>query len=108
MRASRAGRGSLASVVALTAWVIALWPGFARACTVCFGGKDSNWSAGFYAGTLLMLLLPPALVVGAGIVIYRATKRQEARRAARDASSAAVAAPPATAARAPSPLHLVR
>jgi len=92
----------------LAAALVGAWPRPAVACAVCFGGGDSNWSAGFYAGTLLMLLLPPALLVGAGIVIYRATKRQEARRAARDASNATVPAPPGTPARVPSPLHLVR
>lgn len=65
-------------------------PDVGRACTVCFGGGNDDWNAGFLFGTILMLALPPALVVGAGIAIYRAMKRQEARLQERDAQRAAV------------------
>lgn len=60
----------------------------ALACAVCFGGKESDWTGGFFLGTALMLALPPMIVVGAGFAIYRAIKRQEARIRERDAQRA--------------------
>lgn len=77
---SRAVRIGLASAAPLA---LALLPSLACACAVCFGDRDSDWTAGFVAGTILMLALPPAILVGAGLAIWRATKRQEARLTAR-------------------------
>ncbi len=71
--------------LAAAALAIALRPGTAFACAVCFGGQDTDWSKAFLAGTAVMLVLPPAILIGGGIVIYRAIKRQEARVAERDA-----------------------
>jgi hypothetical protein len=69
-------------------------PRLAHACSVCFGGEDSDWTTGFLLGAIVMLALPPAIVVTAGVAIYRATKRQEARqRLAESGGVAAVASP---------------
>jgi len=67
---------------------IVLDPRVALACSVCFGGKESDWNGAFLLGTALMLALPPAIVVAAGIAIYRGMKRQEARIRERDAQRA--------------------
>jgi len=56
----------------------------AHACAMCFGGQDSDWTAGFLLGTVLMVSLPPAIIVSAGVALYRATKRQEARQRSAD------------------------
>ena len=77
------GRGIAASVLA-----VAMAPGAARACAVCFGGEGGDWNVGFLLGTVLMMALPPAVVIGAGLTIYRAMKRQEARVQERDAQRA--------------------
>jgi hypothetical protein len=108
MNPRRFARRRESGVLVVASGLVAAWPRFAEACAVCFGGGDSNWTAGFFAGTVLMLLLPPALVVTAGIVIYRATKRQEARRAAQGAASRPTQPTVSSPSRAASPLHLVR
>lgn len=74
---------------------MAIRPGTAIACAVCFGGQESEWSKAFVAGTLVMLVLPPMILIGGGLAIYRATKRQEARIAERDAAAAGGGASPA-------------
>jgi len=81
---------SLSRRLALSAAVAALaWPELARACAVCFGGGESDWTGAFLAGTVIMLVLPPAIVGFAGFTIYRAIKRQEARQAAESAPAGA-------------------
>jgi hypothetical protein len=49
--------------------------------------RDSDWTAAFLAGTMIMLVLPPAILGFAGYTIYKATKRQEARQAAASAAA---------------------
>src|SRR5262249_43677181 len=90
-------RGWAAQLASVAAGVALLsTPRLAHACSVCFGGEDSDWTTGFLLGAIVMLALPPAIVVTAGVAIYRATKRQEARqRLAQSGSAAAVAAPEA-------------
>jgi len=47
------------------------------ACTVCFGGVDSDLSRGFYWGIMLLLLLPFAIIsVLAGLIIHH-TRRSK-------------------------------
>jgi hypothetical protein len=82
-------RGIVRTVIASALAVLAR-ADVGHACTVCFGGGNDDWNAGFLFGTILMLALPPALVIGAGIAIYRAMRRQEARLQERDAQRAAV------------------
>lgn len=65
-------------------------PNLARACAVCFGGENDDWTGGFLLGTIVMLALPPAIVGFAGFAIYRAMKRQEALVRERDAQSVPV------------------
>lgn len=86
----RARTGALAAALPASLVGLLVRPDVARACTVCFGGGNDDWNAGFLFGTILMLALPPAVVIGAGIAIYRAMKRQEARLQERDARRAAV------------------
>ena len=73
--------GTLAGLLPL------LMPSVARACFVCFGGEDSDWTGAFVSGTVVMLGLPPAIILGATFVIYRSVKRTEALRAEQDQSS---------------------
>lgn len=61
-----------------------LAPSVVRACFVCFGGEDNDWTEAFVSGTAVMLGLPPAIILGASFVIYRSVKRTEALRAAED------------------------
>jgi len=61
-----------------------LAPSLVRACFVCFGGEDNDWTDAFVSGTAVMLGLPPAIILGASFVIYRSVKRTEALRAAED------------------------
>jgi hypothetical protein len=63
-------------------------PDIARACAVCFGGENNDWTGGFLFGTIVMLALPPAILISASVAIYRAMKRQEARLRERDAQRA--------------------
>lgn len=70
--------GTVLAVAAVFLW--ALMPSIARACFVCFGGEDNDWTGAFVSGTVLMLGLPPAIVLGAGFAIYRSVKRTEAFR----------------------------
>jgi hypothetical protein len=74
-----------AASAALAAIAAIARPEVARACSVCFGGGESDWTGAFFAGTVIMLLLPPAIIGIAGFTIYRAIKRQEARQAAASA-----------------------
>lgn len=81
-------RRALARLAALAvAAFLAALPRAAEACAVCFGGRESNWTGGFFLGTTLMLLLPPAIIGGAAFAIWRATKRQEARLREQDAAA---------------------
>jgi hypothetical protein len=80
---------------AATAMAFLSAPRVAQACSVCFGGEDSDWTTGFLLGAILMLALPPAIVITAGVAIYRATKRQEARLRLAEGSSAPTAPPDA-------------
>jgi len=64
----------------------ALIPSVARACFVCFGGEETEWTAAFVSGTVVMLGLPPAIVLGASFAIYRSVKRNEALLAEQEAS----------------------
>ncbi len=74
------------AAAAVPALVVAA-PRAAEACAVCFGGRESDWTGGFFLGTALMLLLPPAIIGGAALAIWRATKRQEARLRERDTAA---------------------
>ena len=75
------------ALAALAALVPLLLPSLARACFVCFGGEDSDWTGAFVSGTVVMLGLPPAIILGATFVIYRSVKRTEALRAEQEESS---------------------
>jgi hypothetical protein len=77
-----------AAILAATVLASLGRPEVARACAVCFGGENNDWTGGFLLGTILMLALPPAIVIGAGVAIYRAMKRQEHRLRERDAARA--------------------
>jgi hypothetical protein len=63
----------------LAALVLALLPGAARACAVCFGSMPPDLSKGFYWGILLLLLLPPVMILSfAGFIVYRVRKVRRA------------------------------
>jgi hypothetical protein len=87
MEAKRARAVRTAVSASLATWWLLVAPQLARACAVCFGDGESDWTGAFVAGTIFMLALPPSIVVIAGVLIYRATKRQEARQAAADANA---------------------
>jgi hypothetical protein len=67
---------------------VALTPGIAAACSVCFG-RDANWAPAFVLGTIIMLGLPPLLVAAFGIAVYRAMRRKAAHDAALETMQAA-------------------
>ncbi len=52
-----------ARVAALAAALLALAPGVAQACAVCFDARDANRAA-FFATTVFMSLLPLGMVTG--------------------------------------------
>lgn len=77
-----AGAGSM-----LLAVLLCLLPTAARACFVCYGGEDSDWTPAFYSGTIVMMALPPAIILGAGFAIWRSIKRNQALLAEHEAES---------------------
>jgi len=60
--------------------LILLLPQVSSACTVCFGGADSNLQRGFFWGIVVLGALPFLLIsffVGTLIVISRKNKRKQ-------------------------------
>lgn len=49
---------------------LSTFPSILEACTVCFGGTNSNLQRGFYWGILLLLLLPLGIFSTVAIKIY--------------------------------------
>jgi len=60
---------------ALAAYLVVV-PSAVNACTVCFGGADSNLTDGFFWGVVILLVLPFALTAGFITMIMRAGKRK--------------------------------
>lgn len=71
------GRGFLAALVAATA-LLALAPGEAWACPVCFD-RDDEARIAFLATTGLLTLLPLGMVGGAVVWVRKRCKRMEGR-----------------------------
>ena len=77
-------------IVAIPAAATALLsPSLAAACTVCFGGEESDWTTAFTFGTILIMALPPAIVVSGVFAIYRASKRRQVYLDAQEAEGGA-------------------
>lgn len=55
--------------------LLLLFPRLAHACSVCFGGSDSNWTRGFMWGVIVLGVLPFILMAGLVAVIARTAKK---------------------------------
>jgi hypothetical protein len=56
-----------------------LFPAFAEACTVCFGGASGNLSRGFFWGIVLLGSLPFMMIAFFVTYLVRATRKKNAR-----------------------------
>lgn len=65
----------------LAALLLALAPGVAQACSVCFSATDEARLA-FLGTTIFMSVLPVALIVGAGLWLRRRLLEAQQRDAA--------------------------
>lgn len=60
---------------------LALLPGSAAACAVCFGGDNKGLIDGFWWGIVLLLIVTMGMVAGIAWFLYKVEKARDAAEA---------------------------